>query len=95
MPARLRDLARELKAFGVTIEEGGGKHTYRATAPGFRSYPVPAHKGMKSEIVDEYIRGICRHFALDAAALWAALRGEQRRPTADQTAAARNPGPKK
>lgn len=73
MPARLRDIAREAAAFGVTIDEKGGKHNYKARRPGRRAYPIPAHNGWKTEVTDKYIRGMCRNLGIDEAALFEAL----------------------
>lgn len=76
MPARLRDLKRHLAAFGVEVDDTGGKHNYKAKRVGFRTFPVPAHNGWKTEIDDKYIRALCRNLGIDEAELWKALRGE-------------------
>lgn len=64
MPARLRDLKRALAAKGVELEQpssGSHWHFVRGTT----AYPVPAHNGLKSEIGNEYIRGLCHAFAIN------------------------------
>lgn len=76
MPARLRDLARALRAFNVEVVEGGGKHNYRATRTGCRVYTIPAHRGWQTEVADCYISGACRHFGLDRTELWKLIRRE-------------------
>ncbi len=38
-----------------------------------RSYPVPAPNGDKSDISDVYVKGVCRHFSIDEAAVRALL----------------------
>ena len=74
MPARLRDLARVLKHFGVEVVEGGGRHNYRATKLGYRLFPIPAHGGWRSEVTDKYINKACQNFGIDRAELWKLLR---------------------
>ena len=67
MPARLRALCEVLRDFGVQgVSRTKGSHCifHRPSGKG-RPYPVPAHNGMKTEIPDVYIRGICRAFGLD------------------------------
>ncbi len=63
MAARLRDVSRALKSFNVEIEPGS-KH-YKATRAGARCYTIPAHNGEKTDVVDHYIRGVCRNFGID------------------------------
>jgi hypothetical protein len=67
MPARLRDLRRALAHFGVTVSPGG-KH-FKAERDPDPSYPIPASNGDKTEIGDEYIRGLCRNFEIELAEL--------------------------
>ena len=64
MPARLRDLRRALEALGVTVTEPSSGSHWRAAKDG-RTYPIPAHNGPKTEIGDEYLRGVCRAFSVD------------------------------
>jgi len=65
MPAKLRDIVRALEAMGGTVEpsKGGSSH-WKATRNG-TVYPLAAHNGLKSEISDLYIKGLCRCFGLD------------------------------
>ena len=43
-----------------------GKHPWKAQRKSDgKTYPIPAHNGLKTEISDEYIRGLCRCFGLD------------------------------
>ena len=67
MPARLRDLVRVLGEFGISVTPGA-KHFHARNATG-DFYAIPAHNGLKSELSDVYIRGLCRAFALDEAEL--------------------------
>jgi hypothetical protein len=46
-----------------------------AKRPGHRTYPIPAHRGERSEIGDQYISGFCRNFGIDPAAFRARLQG--------------------
>lgn len=66
MPARLGDIARAAKRLpnGVTLRKGKGSH-FIFECDGHRCYPVPASNGEKTEISDQYIRGLCRAFGLD------------------------------
>ncbi len=67
MPARLRDLMRIAAHFEVVIEPPAGGSHYKARRPGCRVYPIPAHNGERTQIPDEYIRGLCRNFGIDYA----------------------------
>jgi hypothetical protein len=60
MPARFGDIARAVKAFGATVEEppSGGSH-YKVCKGG-AVFPITAHNGLKSEISNIYLRGLCR-----------------------------------
>lgn len=66
MAPRLRRVKAVAEGFGIEVSkpQGGGSH-WKAKKPGFRTYPVPAHNGEKTEIGDQYIRGLCRNFDLD------------------------------
>lgn len=70
MPARLGDLARAAKhlELGVSLRMGKGSH-HVFERSGFRCYPVPAGNGEKTEISDQYIRGMCRALGLNEAEL--------------------------
>lgn len=72
VPARLRDLARALEAYGVKLEELHGKHNWRFVRGAF-IYPVPAHNGLKSEISDVYVNGAARAFSIEKHELWAVI----------------------
>ena len=52
----------------VAEPKGGGSH-YRASKLGFRSYPLPLHNGMKSELSDVYLRGVCSAFEIELSEL--------------------------
>jgi hypothetical protein len=74
MPARLADIERAARAFGLDILKPKGKHSWKASRPADgKTYPIPAHNGMKTEISDVYIRGLCRCFQIDEAAFRAQL----------------------
>lgn len=65
MGARLSDVKRALGKFGVTVSEPKKGSHWKATAAGKPSYPLTAHNGLKSEITDVYIKGVCRNFDID------------------------------
>ena len=73
MPARLRKLAKALRKHGVRLEKprSGGSH-WRAVL-GSKMYPIPAHNGLKTEIPDIYISGVCRNLGLDEDSVRSAL----------------------
>ncbi len=66
MPARLRDIERAVKALGIDVIAPKGKHPWKAhrSSDGV-SYGIPAHNGLKTEIANKYIRGLCRAFGID------------------------------
>lgn len=68
MPARLRRIRAVATEYGIAITPatGGGSH-WMAKKAGHRTYPIPAAHGENSEIGDQYIRGFCRNFEIDAA----------------------------
>jgi len=75
MPARARDLRRALEALGATLEPRSGRSGtshWMATLGGV-SYPIPLHNGLKTEVPDVYIRGVCRALGLNEAQLRAKL----------------------
>ncbi len=65
MPARLRDLIRAAAALGVTVERPRSGSHWKARRDGFRPYPIPAGNAERTEIGDQYIRGMCRALGLD------------------------------
>ena len=67
MSARLSRIEAVAAQYGITISKptGRGSH-WKAKKPGHRTYPIPAHKGVKTEIADNYINGLCRNFGIDA-----------------------------
>lgn len=60
MPVKARDLKRAVEALGADFIEarGGGSH-WRIRYNG-RTYPIPLHNGLKSDVLDCYVRGVCR-----------------------------------
>lgn len=64
MPARLREIVRAARKRGAIIEEPNSGSHWKAIVAG-RTYPIPAGNGLKSEISDVYIRGLCRAFEWD------------------------------
>jgi len=64
MPARLREIIRICDRLGISVGPGKGSH-WKATRPGCRPFPIPAHNGERTEIPDEYIRGLCRTLGVD------------------------------
>jgi hypothetical protein len=65
MPARLRDIIRVLEAYGIQVREPKSGSHWKAISETNGTYPIPAHNGPKTEIADEYIRGLCRKFSID------------------------------
>jgi len=63
MPMRLSKLEQWLKQHGITVATGS-KH-FQARKDGFSMYPIPAHNGLKTEIPDKYLKGLCKHFKID------------------------------
>jgi hypothetical protein len=62
---KLRKAARTLRAdLDLQEPKGGGSHWKFVDGEG-KCYPVPAHGGLKSQVGDEYIRGLCRCFGID------------------------------
>jgi hypothetical protein len=66
LPARLRDIQRAAIASGLEVIAASGKHPWKARRPrDGKTYGIPAHGGLKTEITEVYIRGLCRAFDLD------------------------------
>lgn len=57
---RLRDIKRAVEHLGheVVPPRGGGSH-YRVRVAG-RVYPLPAHNGLRTDISEVYVTGLCR-----------------------------------
>ena len=72
MPVRAQKLSTALKQFGVATEKPKGGSHWRLVKDG-RCYPLPLNNGLKTEVSDVYVRGVCRAFDLDEAALREAL----------------------
>lgn len=49
----------------IEIEKPSRGSHWKAKKPGYRTYPIPAHNGKKTEISDRYIEGFCRNFEID------------------------------
>lgn len=69
MPARLRDLTRALETLGILVERPKGGSHFKAIRADGRKYTIPAHNAEKTEIGDQYIRGLCRFLGIDPARL--------------------------
>lgn len=65
MPAKLSDIERALKKFGVALRKPKKGSHFRATADGKGMYPLTGHNGLKSDIPDVYVKGLCRNFDID------------------------------
>jgi hypothetical protein len=63
MPMRLSKLGQWLKQHNIVIAPAS-KH-FAARKDGFPVYPIPAHNGLKTEIPDKYLKGLCKHFGID------------------------------
>lgn len=68
MPERLGKLAKKVRPYGVLLEKPKSGSHYKFVRDGVR-YPISAHNGLKTEIPDLYIRGLCRTFDIDPADL--------------------------
>lgn len=64
MPAKLADIVRAAKAHGLSVEKPKSGSHWKVKS-GSKSYPIPAHNALKSQISDVYIAGLCRCFAID------------------------------
>ena len=69
MPVRARDLARALASFGVEIIESKGGGSHFKCVKGSRVYTISLHNGLKTEIANVYVKGVCRAFDIDIAEL--------------------------
>lgn len=65
MPARLARIITVAESFGITFERPNRGSHWKAKKVGYRTYPIPAHNGSRSEISDFYIAGFCRAFEID------------------------------
>lgn len=65
MPARLSAITKALKKRGgrVDASKSGSSHFKAFYAD--KMFPIAAHNGMRTEIADVYIRGLCREFGFD------------------------------
>jgi hypothetical protein len=64
VPAKLSDIKRAVTALGFTLEPPKRGSHWKVRRGG-RSYPIPAHNGLKEEIQDPYIRGLCRFLGIE------------------------------
>lgn len=69
MPPRLREIVKAVKQFDVEIEKPKSGSHWKARREGYQMYPIPAHNGLKTEIPDKYIAGMCRALGIDEAEL--------------------------
>jgi predicted RNA binding protein YcfA (HicA-like mRNA interferase family) len=51
--------------FGIVCEQPGKGSHWKFRANDGKCYTVPAHNGPKTEIPDQYIRGLCRAFGIE------------------------------
>ena len=65
MPLRLRQIKKRAKDFGISLEEPRRGSHWKLRRGNEGVYPITAHNGLKSEIPDVYIRGLCNHFRID------------------------------
>jgi hypothetical protein len=65
MGARLADLERALKSLGYRMDEPGAGSHWKVYAPDGRMYPIPAHRGRKTELDGKYVRGLCRSLGIN------------------------------
>jgi hypothetical protein len=67
VPARLDRIIAAAAHYGIGVTKPNRGSHWLAKKPGFRTYPIPAHNGERTETSDVYIRGLCRNFEIDAA----------------------------
>jgi hypothetical protein len=66
MPARLREIIQICaQYFEISVTKPKKGSHWKATRKGCRPYPITAHNGERTEIPDEYIRGLCRNFGIE------------------------------
>jgi len=66
VPSRYPRLRAALAKLGVRVFERSGKGSHVVVDDGKgHSYPLPLHHGVKTELSDVYIRGLCRALDLD------------------------------
>jgi hypothetical protein len=66
VPARYAKLRAALAKLGVRVSERSGKGSHVVVDDGKgHSYPLPLHRGTKTELSDVYVRGLCRALELD------------------------------
>lgn len=70
MPARFRNIKRALESIGLQVVEADGTSHWKIMDAAGKMYPIPLHNGLKTEVSDVYLRGICRAFGID----WATLK---------------------
>ena len=66
---RLKKLIRCLKEHDIAVERPRRGSHWKFKKDGFRTYPVAAHNGDRTEVPDRYLRGLIRNFDLDDDAL--------------------------
>ena len=66
MPARLKRIIAVATEYDIAFSPPSSGSHWKAKKDGYRTYPVPAHNGERTEISDQYIRGLCRNFGLNA-----------------------------
>lgn len=69
MPPRFRDIKRALQKMGATVSPSPGGSSHWHVEKDGKMYPIPAAHGDKTEIAENYLRGVCRALALDEAEL--------------------------
>jgi hypothetical protein len=61
VPIRLRDLARVAqKEFGCQLERPATGSHWKVRTPAGKVYPLPCHNGEKTELGDQYLKGLCK-----------------------------------
>ncbi len=67
MPARFRDIIRlvESPAYRCVVEKPSGSSHWKIRTPTGDTYPVPAGNGLKTEVDDKYIKGLCKLLGVD------------------------------
>jgi hypothetical protein len=64
-----------LKDFGCSVEKPSSGSHWKARAANGAMYPLPAGNGLRTELGDKYIKGLCRNLGIDEGEFFKKLRG--------------------
>ena len=64
--ARLNRVAKAVESLGCSVTKPKRGSHWKVSKEGHRPYTLPASNGKRTDIDDNYIRGLCRNFGFDA-----------------------------